>query len=110
LGDAKAVNKIFAENAFDAVMHFAAVAYVGESTMEPLRYTSNLQFQTFILLNLLFASGHCLKLFFIEVQFFFVISMYLLAVVSRINFYHAVQILSQHHIKYLGSFRSNGST
>ncbi|XP_066382888.1 probable UDP-arabinose 4-epimerase 2 [Miscanthus floridulus] len=37
LGDAKAVNKIFSENAFDAVMHFAAVAYVGESTMEPLR-------------------------------------------------------------------------
>ena len=31
------VNRIFAENAFDAVMHFAAVAYVGESTMEPLR-------------------------------------------------------------------------
>ena len=31
------VNKIFSENAFDAVMHFAAVAYVGESTMEPLR-------------------------------------------------------------------------
>ncbi|CAN1828657.1 UDP-arabinose 4-epimerase 1 [Linum perenne] len=36
LGDAKAVNKIFYENAFDAVMHFAAVAYVGESTMYPL--------------------------------------------------------------------------
>jgi UDP-arabinose 4-epimerase len=32
------VDKIFSENAFDAVMHFAAVAYVGESTMEPLRY------------------------------------------------------------------------
>jgi UDP-glucose 4-epimerase len=32
------VNRIFAENAFDAVMHFAAVAYVGESTLEPLRY------------------------------------------------------------------------
>jgi len=31
------VNKLFSENAFDAVMHFAAVAYVGESTMEPLR-------------------------------------------------------------------------
>lgn len=31
------VNKIFAENAYDAVMHFAAVAYVGESTLEPLR-------------------------------------------------------------------------
>ena len=31
------VNKIFAENAFDAVMHFAVVAYVGESTLEHLR-------------------------------------------------------------------------
>ncbi|KAL1165320.1 hypothetical protein V6Z11_A06G123800 [Gossypium hirsutum] len=38
LGDAKAVNKIFSENAFDAVMHFAAVAYVGESTLDPLKY------------------------------------------------------------------------
>lgn len=37
LGDAKAVNKIFTENAFDAVMHFAAVAYVGESTQFPLK-------------------------------------------------------------------------
>lgn len=32
------VNQIFAGNAFDAVMHFAAVAYVGESTLEPLRF------------------------------------------------------------------------
>lgn len=32
------VNRIFVENAFDAVMHFAAVAYVGESTLDPLRY------------------------------------------------------------------------
>lgn len=37
LGDAKAVNKIFSENAFDAVIHFAAVAYVGESTLDPLK-------------------------------------------------------------------------
>ncbi|KAE8647776.1 hypothetical protein Csa_003058 [Cucumis sativus] len=37
LGDPKAVNKIFSENAFDAVMHFAAVAYVGESTVDPLK-------------------------------------------------------------------------
>ncbi|XP_056692647.1 UDP-arabinose 4-epimerase 1-like isoform X2 [Spinacia oleracea] len=36
LGDANAVNKLFSENAFDAVMHFAAVAYVGESTLDPL--------------------------------------------------------------------------
>lgn len=33
------VNKMFSENAFDAVMHFAAIAYVGESTQEPLRYS-----------------------------------------------------------------------
>lgn len=32
------VNEVFSENAFDAVMHFAAVAYVGESTVEPLRF------------------------------------------------------------------------
>lgn len=32
------VDEIFKNNAFDAVMHFAAVAYVGESTLDPLRY------------------------------------------------------------------------
>ncbi|XP_056685240.1 putative UDP-arabinose 4-epimerase 2 [Spinacia oleracea] len=37
LGDANVVNKLFSENAFDVVMHFAAVAYVGESTLDPLR-------------------------------------------------------------------------
>jgi UDP-arabinose 4-epimerase len=31
------VNSIFSQNAFDAVMHFAAVAYVGESTVYPLK-------------------------------------------------------------------------
>ncbi|CAD6267902.1 unnamed protein product [Miscanthus lutarioriparius] len=33
------VNKIFAENAFDVVMYFAAVAYVGESTLEHLSFS-----------------------------------------------------------------------
>ncbi|KAH7533598.1 hypothetical protein FEM48_Zijuj04G0148800 [Ziziphus jujuba var. spinosa] len=51
LGDAKAVNKIFSENAFDAVMHFAAVAYVGESTAEPLRYYHNITSNTLIVLE-----------------------------------------------------------
>ncbi|NP_001147087.2 Probable UDP-arabinose 4-epimerase 2 [Zea mays] len=51
LGDAKAVNKIFSENAFDAVMHFAAVAYVGESTMEPLRYYHNITSNTLTVLE-----------------------------------------------------------
>ncbi|XP_074272494.1 UDP-arabinose 4-epimerase 1-like [Silene latifolia] len=46
LGDASAVNKLFSENAFDAVMHFAAVAYVGESTMDPLRYYHNITSNT----------------------------------------------------------------
>lgn len=31
------VHNIFSQNAFDAVMHFAAVAYVGESTLDPLK-------------------------------------------------------------------------
>jgi UDP-glucose 4-epimerase len=31
------VQEVFAKNAIDAVMHFAAVAYVGESMAEPLR-------------------------------------------------------------------------
>ncbi|XP_020109799.1 probable UDP-arabinose 4-epimerase 3 isoform X2 [Ananas comosus] len=57
LGDAKAVNKIFAENAFDAVMHFAAVAYVGESTMEPLRYYHNITANTLTVLEAMAAHG-----------------------------------------------------
>ncbi|KAJ0028106.1 hypothetical protein Pint_36337 [Pistacia integerrima] len=48
LGDAKSVNKIFAENAFDDVIHFAAVAYVGESTLEPLRDYHNITSNTLV--------------------------------------------------------------
>ncbi|XP_004303936.1 PREDICTED: UDP-arabinose 4-epimerase 1-like [Fragaria vesca subsp. vesca] len=55
LGDAKAVNKIFSENAFDAVMHFAAVAYVGESTLEPLRYYHNITSNTLLVLEAMVA-------------------------------------------------------
>ncbi|CAN8313721.1 unnamed protein product [Cochlearia groenlandica] len=51
LGDAKAVNKIFTENAFDAVMHFAAVAYVGESTQFPLKYYHNITSNTLVVLE-----------------------------------------------------------
>ncbi|KAM0950742.1 putative UDP-arabinose 4-epimerase [Dioscorea sansibarensis] len=57
LGDAKAVNQIFAENAFDAVMHFAAVAYVGESTLEPLRYYHNITANTLVILEAMTAYG-----------------------------------------------------
>ncbi|KAL5230557.1 hypothetical protein ABZP36_029333 [Zizania latifolia] len=57
LGDKKAVNKIFSENAFDAVMHFAAVAYVGESTMEPLRYYHNITSNTLLILEAMASHG-----------------------------------------------------
>uniref|UniRef100_A0A0C9RRQ4 TSA: Wollemia nobilis Ref_Wollemi_Transcript_18720_1968 transcribed RNA sequence n=1 Tax=Wollemia nobilis TaxID=56998 RepID=A0A0C9RRQ4_9CONI len=57
LGDTGAVNKIFAENAFDAVMHFAAVAYVGESTIDPLRYYHNITMNTLVVLEAMAAHG-----------------------------------------------------
>lgn len=57
LGDAAAVDKIFKQNAFDAVMHFAAVAYVGESTAEPLRYYHNITSNTLIIVKAMAAHG-----------------------------------------------------
>ncbi|XP_052202667.1 UDP-arabinose 4-epimerase 1-like isoform X2 [Diospyros lotus] len=57
LGDAKAVNKIFSENAFDAVIHFAAVAYVGESTIDPLKYYHNITANTLVVLEAMAAHG-----------------------------------------------------
>ena len=36
------VLKVFQNSNFDLVMHFAAVAYVGESVVEPLRYYDNI--------------------------------------------------------------------
>ncbi|CAL0334479.1 unnamed protein product [Lupinus luteus] len=51
LGDAKSVDKIFSENKFDAVMHFAAVAYVGESTLDPLKYYHNITSNTLLVLE-----------------------------------------------------------
>ncbi|KAK1280698.1 putative UDP-arabinose 4-epimerase 3 [Acorus gramineus] len=57
LGDGKAVNQIFSENAFDAVMHFAAVAYVGESTLDPLRYYHNITSNTLVVLEAMAAHG-----------------------------------------------------
>jgi len=41
LGDAKAVDRIFSEHSFDAVMHFAALLDVNESVREPLKYYRN---------------------------------------------------------------------
>ncbi|KAK4440297.1 UDP-arabinose 4-epimerase 1 [Sesamum alatum] len=57
LGDAKAVHKIFSENAFDAVIHFAAVAYVGESTLDPLKYYHNITSNTLVVLEAMATHG-----------------------------------------------------
>lgn len=57
LGDAKAVHQIFSQNAFDAVMHFAAVAYVGESTLDPLKYYHNITSNTLTVLEAMSAYG-----------------------------------------------------
>ncbi|KAF3339900.1 UDP-arabinose 4-epimerase 1 [Carex littledalei] len=57
LNAAHKVNRIFSENAFDAVMHFAAVAYVGESTLEPLRYYHNITSNTLVVLEAMAAHG-----------------------------------------------------
>eukprot|EP00475_Leptophrys_vorax_P036571 TRINITY_DN62037_c0_g1_i1.p1 TRINITY_DN62037_c0_g1~~TRINITY_DN62037_c0_g1_i1.p1 ORF type:complete len:391 (-),score=13.39 TRINITY_DN62037_c0_g1_i1:104-1276(-) len=51
LGDARKVDAIFQRNAVDVVMHFAAVAYVGESMAEPLRYYRNVTANTLTLVE-----------------------------------------------------------
>ncbi|XP_016440481.2 UDP-arabinose 4-epimerase 1 [Nicotiana tabacum] len=57
LGDAKSVHKVFSQNAFDAVMHFAAVAYVGESTLDPLKYYHNITSNTLTVLEAMATHG-----------------------------------------------------
>ncbi|TYJ12806.1 hypothetical protein E1A91_A10G006000v1 [Gossypium mustelinum] len=57
LGDPDAVDKIFSENAFDAVIHFAAVAYVGESTTDPLKYYHNITSNTLMVLKSMAVHG-----------------------------------------------------
>jgi UDP-glucose 4-epimerase len=46
IGDQKALDKIFSENKIDAVVHFAANAYVGESQEDPFKYLHNNVVQT----------------------------------------------------------------
>ena len=41
VGDPALVDRLFAEHGFDAVVHFAAYAYVGESVTDPLKYYRN---------------------------------------------------------------------
>ncbi|MYK46142.1 MAG: SDR family NAD(P)-dependent oxidoreductase, partial [Gammaproteobacteria bacterium] len=39
--DATGLDRVFSQGGFDAVLHFAALKAVGESTVEPLRYYDN---------------------------------------------------------------------
>ena len=49
-GNSDLLNSILSTKKIDAVMHFAAVAYVGESTLDPLKY--NLSSHCFCSLHL----------------------------------------------------------
>ncbi|CAI5950030.1 unnamed protein product [Closterium sp. NIES-65] len=57
LGDPRKVEAVFASNAIDVVMHFAAVAYVGESMQEPLRYYHNVTANTLTLVEVMGRHG-----------------------------------------------------
>ena len=51
------VDRVFSNNAIDVVMHFAAVAYVGESMAEPLRYYHNVTANTLTLVEAMARHG-----------------------------------------------------
>ena len=55
--DTAGLDRVFAEGGFDAVVHFAALKAVGESTVEPLRYYDNNVAGTARLLDRMAAHG-----------------------------------------------------
>ena len=55
--DQDAMNRIFDENRFDAVIHFAGLKAVGESVAQPLRYYRNNLDSTLTLLEVMQAHG-----------------------------------------------------
>jgi len=55
--DAEALSRIFDENAFDAVIHFAGLKAVGESVAQPLRYYRNNLDSTLTLCEVMQAHG-----------------------------------------------------
>jgi UDP-glucose 4-epimerase len=57
MADATLLNQIFAENRFDAVMHFAAASIVGESTVDPAKYYHNNVANTLTLLDAMVKHG-----------------------------------------------------
>src|SRR4026208_2522573 len=57
VGDRELVTRIVQEHAFDACIHFAAFAYVGESVTDPALYYENNVTQSIRLLSTLSATG-----------------------------------------------------
>lgn len=55
--DAPAMDKLFSENAFDAVIHFAGLKAVGESCAMPIEYYSNNLNSTLVLLDVMRKHG-----------------------------------------------------
>lgn len=55
--DREALDKVFAENEVDAVIHFAGLKAVGESVQQPLRYYHNNLTGTLILCDVMAAHG-----------------------------------------------------
>lgn len=57
IADRLVLDKLFSENQFDAVMHFASFIQVGESVQDPAKYYQNNVANTFNLLNAMRAHG-----------------------------------------------------
>ncbi|KZX11524.1 UDP-glucose 4-epimerase GalE [Methanobrevibacter curvatus] len=57
LNDKESLEKVFKEYKIDAVVHFAAYAYVGESVENPQKYYENNLVGTFNLLNIMIANN-----------------------------------------------------
>ena len=55
--DAEAMNRIFDENQFDAVIHFAGLKAVGESVAQPMRYYRNNLDSTLTLMEVMQSHG-----------------------------------------------------
>src|SRR6266480_3227942 len=56
-GNTALLESIFSQNEIDAVMHFAAYAYVGESVTDPAKYYQNNLVSTFSLLKAMTHAG-----------------------------------------------------
>ena len=57
IGDSKLVERVLRHSKVDVVIHFAAIAFVGESTKEPLRYWHNITSNTLGLVEAMHNAG-----------------------------------------------------